>query len=67
MLLPLPPVAYDSSLLPFAVIALAMVGITIFLLGKVLPAGGTPPLVTQMVLALAVLGGGSLLLLALLF
>jgi len=67
MLLPFPPVAYDSSLLPFAVIALAMVGITIFLLGKVLPAGGTPPLVTQMVLALAVLGGGSLLLLALLF
>jgi hypothetical protein len=67
MPIPLPPVAYDSSLLPFAVIALSMVGITVFLLGKVLPASGSPPLITQMVLALSVLGGGSLLLLSLLF
>jgi hypothetical protein len=67
MIVPLPPVAYNGALAPFAAIALAMVGITIFLLGKVLPASGTPPLVTQMVLALSVLGGGSLLLLSLLF
>jgi len=64
--LPLPSLVYTSALLPFAVIAVVMIGITIFLLGKVLPSSGTPPLLTQMVLALAVLGGGSLLLLSLL-
>jgi len=67
MLLPLPTLVYSSSLLSFVVIALSMIGITIFLLGKVLPPSGIPPLLTQMVLALAVLGGGSLLLLSLLF
>ncbi len=44
-----------------------MIGITIFVFGSVLPRDGRPPLVTQMLLALAVLGGGSVLLLALVF
>jgi hypothetical protein len=67
MELPLPPIAFDATLVPFAMVALSMIGVTIFLLGKVLPADGRPPLVTQMLLALSVLAGGSLLLLALLF
>lgn len=67
MLLPLPSLLFTPALLPFAIIALSMIGITIFLLGKVLPSNGVPPLLTQMVLALAVLGGGSVLLLTLLF
>ena len=67
MFLPIPTLLFTPSLVPFAVIALAMVAITVFLLGMVLPADGRPPLVTQMVIALAVLGGGSLLLLSLLF
>lgn len=67
MFLPLPSVVFNSSLVSFAIIALSMIGITIFLLGKVLPPNGVPPLVTQMVIAVAVLAGGSLLLLSLLF
>ena len=65
--LPLPPLTVTDALVPFAVIAVSMIGITIFLLGKVLPSNGRPPLVSQMTLALAVLAGGSLLLLSLLF
>ena len=64
---PFPSLLFTPSLVSFAVIAISMIGITIFLLGKVLPANGAPPLVTQMVIALAVLGGGTLLLLSLLF
>jgi len=64
---PFPSLLFTSSLVPFAVIAIAMIGITVFLLGKVLPANGAPPLITQMVIALGVLGGGSVLLLSLLF
>ncbi|HYA54507.1 MAG TPA: hypothetical protein VEG42_02765 [Thermoplasmata archaeon] len=67
MWLPVPSLLFTPALAPFAVIAVAMVGITIFLVGKVLPPNGVPPLVTQMVIALAVLGGGTLLLLSLLF
>jgi len=67
MFLPLPALVLTPALVPFAVIAVSMIGITVFLLGKVLPTDGRPPLVTQMVIALAVLGGGSLLLLSLLF
>jgi hypothetical protein len=66
MFLPLPALVITPALLPFAIVALSMIGVTIFLLGKVLPTTGHPPLLTQMVIALAVLGGGSLLLLALL-
>ncbi len=65
--LPLPPIPVNGTLLPFAVIALSMIAVTIFLFGKVLPADGQPPLVTQVLLALAVLGGGSVLLLSLVF
>ena len=64
---PLPPLGVTASLAPFAAIAIIMIGITIFVLGKVLPADGRPPLITQMALALAVLGGGSVLLLSLVF
>jgi len=67
MQFPFPDLLFTSSLVPFAVIAVSMIGVTVFLLGKVLPANGAPPLITQMVIALAVLGGGSLLLLSLLF
>ncbi len=67
MELPLPPLSIDATLVPFAVVAISMIGVTIFLLAKILPSDGRPPLVTQMVLALAVLAGGSLLILALLF
>lgn len=67
MPLPIPPIALDATLVPFAAIAVSMVAITIFVFGKVIPADGQPPLVSQMTLALAVLGGGSLLLLSLVF
>lgn len=67
MFLPLPLLVLTPALAPFAVIAVSMIGITVFLVGKVLPPNGTPPLVTQMVLALAVLGGGTVLLLTLLY
>jgi len=67
MFLPLPALVFTPALVPFAVVALSMIGVTIFLLGTVLPTSGLPPLLTQMVIALAVLGGGSLLLLSLLF
>jgi hypothetical protein len=67
MWLPVPSLLFTPALASFAVIAVAMIGITIFLVGKVLPPNGVPPLVTQMVIALAVLGGGTLLLLSLLF
>jgi hypothetical protein len=65
--LPLPPLTMPSSPLPFVVVAVSMVAVTIFLLGKVLPPDGRPPLLTQLTLALSVIAGGSLLLLALLF
>ncbi len=63
---PLPPLTVTDALVPFAVVAIAMIGITIFLLGKVLPTDGRPPLLSQMLIALAVIAGGSLLLLSLL-
>jgi hypothetical protein len=67
MQFPLPPLGVTASLAPFATIALSMIAITIFVFGKVMPADGRPPLVTQLALALAVLGGGSILLLSLVF
>ncbi len=67
MSLPLPPIDVSVAFLPFAVIAGAMVVITIFVLNRVLPSNREPPLVTQMLLALAVLGGGSVLLMSLVF
>ncbi len=67
MQFPLPPFGVNASLAPFAVIAIMMIAVTIFVFGKVLPSDGRPPLVTQMALAFAVLGGGSVLLLSLVF
>jgi len=64
---PLPPLEVNDSLASFAAIAILMIAVTIFVLGKVLPANGRPPLITQLALALAVLGGGSVLLLSLVF
>ncbi len=63
----LPPLEVNGGLAWFVVIALSMIGITIFVLGKILPVRGRPPLVTQASLALMVLFSGSMLLLALLF
>jgi hypothetical protein len=65
--LPLPSFGVTASLAPFAAIAIMMIGVTIFVFGKALPSNGRPPLLTQMALALAVLGGGSVLLLSLVF
>jgi len=63
----LPPLEVNASLAWFVVIALSMIAITVFVLGKVLPVRGRPPLVTQALLALVVVFSGSTLLLALLF
>ena len=65
--LPLPPLDVTSALVSFVVVAVSMVVITIVLLGIVLPADGRPPLLSQVTLALAVLLGGSVLLLSLVF
>ena len=67
MPLPLPAFDLNADLLPFAVVAVSMVAITVFVLGAVRPKDGAPALLTQMLLALAVVGGGSVLLVALLF
>jgi hypothetical protein len=63
----LPPLETNSSLLTFVIIAVSMIAITIFVLGKILPVHGRPPLVTQALLALMVIFSGSVLLLSLLF
>jgi hypothetical protein len=63
----LPPLEVNVGLAWYIVIALSMIAITIFVLGKVLPVKGRPPLLTQATLALMVLFSGSVLLLALLF
>ena len=65
--LPLPLVVVNWSLASFVIVTVAMIGVTVFVLGKVLPADGRPPLITQMLLAFAVLGGGCLLLVSLVF
>ncbi len=67
MALFLPSLALDTTLVPFATIAIAMIGVTIFVFGKMLPSDGQPPLLTHALLALSVLVGGSLLLLSLVF
>lgn len=64
---PLPPLALPPDPLSYVIIALAMVGITIFILGKVLPADGRPPLLTQWTLGLSVIFGGSVLMMSLLY
>ncbi|HXQ49415.1 MAG TPA: hypothetical protein VN842_06555 [Thermoplasmata archaeon] len=63
----LPPLEVTGAFLPFAVVAIAMVGVTIFVLTQLLPRSGGPVPFTSMTIGLAVLIGGSLLLLALLY
>ncbi len=65
--LPLPPLAMPPDPLAYVIIAVGMVGITIFILGKVLPADGRPPLLTQLTLGLGVIFGGSVLMMSLLY
>jgi hypothetical protein len=67
MAFPLPALDVSSGLLPYVAIAVPMVVITVAVLGLVRPRDGLPPLVTQVLLAVAVVCGGSVLLLALLF
>jgi hypothetical protein len=65
--LPLPAFDVNAGLLPFVAVAVPMVAVTVLVLGLVRPSDARPPLVTQLLLAVAVVGGGSVLLLALLF
>ncbi len=65
--LPIPPLYVDGALDPYVVIAAPMVVLTVVVLGLARPSDRRPPLVTQMLLALSVLGGSSVLLLGLLF
>ncbi len=67
MSLPLPPLDVTTAFLPFAAVALSMIAITVFVLAQLLPRDGSATDLTSMTLALAVLLGGSALLLALLF
>ena len=65
--LPLPALDVNAGLAPFAAVAVPMVVVTVLVLGLVRPADGRSPLLTQLLLAISVIGGGSVLLLALLF
>jgi hypothetical protein len=65
--LPLPPLYVDGALDPYVVIAAPMVVLTVVVLGLARPSDRRPPLVTQMLLALAVLSGSSVLLVSLVF
>lgn len=67
MALPLPPLDVTTTLLPFAAVALSMIVVTIFVLAMLLPRGRSGTSLTTMTIALSVLLGGSVLLLALLF
>lgn len=67
MTFPLPPIALPADPLGYLIIAIAMVGIAIFVLGKVLPADARPPLLTQLIFGVAVIFGGSVLLMFLLY
>jgi hypothetical protein len=63
----LPPLDVTTAFLPFAVVAVLMIGVTIFVLTQLLPrTGGAVPL-TSMTIGVAVLAGSSILLLALLY
>ncbi|HTW56429.1 MAG TPA: hypothetical protein VMG36_08340 [Thermoplasmata archaeon] len=65
--LPLPVVDVTVGVLSFVIVALSMIGVTIFVLLQILPRRAEAPLQTQIVLAFAVISGGSLLLVSLLF
>jgi hypothetical protein len=63
----LPPLDVASTFLPFAVVAIAMVGVTVFVLTQLLPRSGAPVPLTSMTFGVAILAGSSILLLALLY
>ncbi len=67
MQVPLPPLDINVGFLPFASIALSMIVITVFVLAMLLPRDRRSIPLTSMIIGLAALGGGSVLLLALLF
>lgn len=67
MSFPLPPLDLTTAFLPFASIAVAMIVVTIFILAMLLPRGRAGTALTTMTIALSVLFGGSVLLLALLW
>ncbi len=67
MAIAVPGFEASGVLVPYAVIAVSMVVVTILVFGLVLAIERRPPLLTQMLLALAVIGGGSVLLAALVF
>jgi hypothetical protein len=67
MQVPLPPLDLTTAFLPFAAVALSMVAVTVFVLTMLLPRERTGTSLTTMMIALAVLVGGSVLLLALLW
>jgi hypothetical protein len=67
MTLPLPPLDLSTAFLPFAAVAVSMIVVTIFVLAMLLPRDRSETSLTTMTIALAVLLGGSVLLLALLF
>jgi hypothetical protein len=64
---PLPPLDVTTAFLPFALVAVSMIVVTVFVLAKVVPRERSATPLTSMTLALAVLFGGSMLLLALLW
>ncbi len=63
----LPPLDVTDAFLPFAVVAISMVVVTVFVLTQLLPRDRTPVPLTTMTFGLCVLAGGSILLLALLY
>jgi hypothetical protein len=63
----LPPPDVNVAFLPFAAVAIIMVGVTIFVLTQILPRAGGPIPLTSMVFGISILAGGSILLLALLW
>ncbi len=63
----LPGFEVNEVLGPFVAVAVSMVAVTVVVLGLVLARERRPPFVTQMLLTVAVVGGGSVLLLALVF
>lgn len=67
MEIPFPPLDVTTAFLPFVAVALSMIGITVFVLARLLPRERSPLALSTMVLGVAALGGGSLLLLALMW
>ncbi len=67
MEIPIPPLDLTVAFLPFAAVALSMIAITVFVLSRLIPRQRVDLALTSMVLGVAALGGGSLLLLALMW